>query len=517
MKRFLITLLLAVTIMPLSAQKAWTIETVPNTRKQSNLIHVSDPDGYLSKDTEMKINTALDAIRNQADVFLVCLSSIGYEEPGDFRTRLFKYWGIGDKGKDNGLLMLFVEDQHAFEFETGYGLEGTLPDARCFQIFNNTIKPYFKNGDYEGGMYAGVLEIVGVFGGTVPDELITVLPDEQVYKDAKPQQAQEEEAESDFYKYFMVFFCVLIPAVSFFRYASGIKKNKNKGEINDKISVEEKDGLKFLNEASTSWSGSAWEGAGCAKAATFGLSALVWVFVMYVLITAAMPTPEEHYMSRNLIAVTTMFFYFTWICVKHNRRTLKMADKLAQDSLRPKMVYEKARKYPRTLMLNYLAYWVGWYFIKKYEERKAKCIDMICPDCHQIMEFDPSVTLPAIAAAENACNSRVYTSVRCPSGHTYVLKDKGKAYDKFNDCAHCGAHLDQSVNTRLVKSPTYYSTGLKEIDFECQYCHHKSTKQIILPRKERTSSGGYSSGGSRSSGGSFGGGRSGGGGYSGRW
>lgn len=520
MKKYIFTIILtAFAMLSAVAQKAWTVEKVPNTRLQSDFIHVSDPDGYISANTEMKINTALCAIRDQADVFLVCLNSIGeYAVPKDFAIDLFKYWGIGDKGKDNGLLLLFVEDQHAFEFETGYGIEGTLPDAVCFQIFDHTIKPCFKKGDYEGGMYAGVLDIVEVFGGTIPDGLITVLPDEQVYQNAKPQQVIEEDAVSDFYMYFMVFFCILIPVVSFLRYASGIKKNKNKGEINDKISVEEKDGLKYLNEASTSWSGSAWEGAGCAKAATFGLSALVWLFVMKVLVTAAMPAPEEQYAASNIVAVSTMLLYFTWICVMHNRRTLKMADKVAQNSLRPKMVYDKAKKYPRTQLLNYLAYWVGWYFIKKYEERKVKCIDMICPDCHQIMDFDPSVTLPAVAAAENACNARVYTAVRCPSGHTYVLKDKGKAYDKYNDCPHCGAHLDQSVNTRLVKSPTYYSTGLKEIDFECQFCHHKSKKQIILPRKERTtSSGGFGGGGSRSSGGSFGGGRSGGGGFSGRW
>ena len=54
---------------------------MPNTRLESNDIHVSDPDGYLSDSAEMNINTALCAIRDQADVFVVTLTSIGEAEP----------------------------------------------------------------------------------------------------------------------------------------------------------------------------------------------------------------------------------------------------------------------------------------------------------------------------------------------------------------------------------------------------------------------------------------------------
>ena len=63
---FLFLMCLTVSMM---AQTAWTVQTVPNTRLESNDIHVSDPDGYLSDSTEMAINTALCAIREQADVF----------------------------------------------------------------------------------------------------------------------------------------------------------------------------------------------------------------------------------------------------------------------------------------------------------------------------------------------------------------------------------------------------------------------------------------------------------------
>ena len=134
MKRFVLLIMLAFMVLGLSAQQVWTVQTVPNTRIESNEIHVSDPDGYLSDSAEMNINTALCAIRDQADVFLVTLRSIGDADPKHFATELLNYWGIGDAETNNGVLLLFVEDQHALEFETGYGAEATLTDAKCERI-----------------------------------------------------------------------------------------------------------------------------------------------------------------------------------------------------------------------------------------------------------------------------------------------------------------------------------------------------------------------------------------------
>ena len=98
-------------------------------------------------------------------------------------------------------------------------------------------------------------------------------------------------------------------------------------------------------------------------------------------------------------------------------------------------------------------------------------------------------------------------------------KEKGKKYKSFTNCDHCGAHLLKKENTKVIKVATYEHTGLDEVTYGCLFCKEKTVKNVVIPRREHsTSGGGYSSGGSsHSSGGSFGGGRSGGGGYSGRW
>ena len=131
MKRTCLIMLLMCLSLSVMAQREWTVKTVPNTRLHSNDIHVSDPDGFLSDSAEMRINTALCAIRDKADVFLVTLASIGDAEPKPFATELINYWGIGDAETNNGVLLLFIEDQHALETETGYGAEETLTDAKC--------------------------------------------------------------------------------------------------------------------------------------------------------------------------------------------------------------------------------------------------------------------------------------------------------------------------------------------------------------------------------------------------
>ena len=109
MKRICLIMLLICLNITMMAQREWTVKTVPNTRLESNDIHVSDPDDFLSDSAEMRINTALCAIRDKADVFLVTLASIGDAEPRPFATELLNYWGIGDAEANNGVLLLFVK------------------------------------------------------------------------------------------------------------------------------------------------------------------------------------------------------------------------------------------------------------------------------------------------------------------------------------------------------------------------------------------------------------------------
>jgi uncharacterized protein len=67
--------------------------------------------------------------------------------------------GIGTKGKDNGVLILLAVDDRTVKVEVGYGLEGFITDGYSGQVSRDTMRPYFRNGDYGGGLLAGATEI----------------------------------------------------------------------------------------------------------------------------------------------------------------------------------------------------------------------------------------------------------------------------------------------------------------------------------------------------------------------
>jgi uncharacterized protein len=74
-------------------------------------------------------------------------------------------WGVGQKGRSNGVILFVFTDQRVMRIEVGYGLEGAIPDARARQITSDVIKPFFKNGDYAGGIEAGAAAILAAARG----------------------------------------------------------------------------------------------------------------------------------------------------------------------------------------------------------------------------------------------------------------------------------------------------------------------------------------------------------------
>jgi uncharacterized protein len=83
----------------------------------------------------------------------------------DYTQRIGKTWGVGQKGRNNGaVFFVFVADHQMF-IQTGYGLEGALPDATCFDITHNLVAPFFKRNDYAGGLKAGVTAMMQAVRG----------------------------------------------------------------------------------------------------------------------------------------------------------------------------------------------------------------------------------------------------------------------------------------------------------------------------------------------------------------
>jgi len=137
--------------------RIYTVERVPNVHIADKRLYVSDPGHILSDSARNTIDATLASLEQQTGIetAVVMLPSIGDADPFDFSHRLFRHWGLGKKDSDNGLIILFVEDQRHVRFTTGYGLEGVLPDAACKRIQTMYMIPAFKKGDWDTGMVLG--------------------------------------------------------------------------------------------------------------------------------------------------------------------------------------------------------------------------------------------------------------------------------------------------------------------------------------------------------------------------
>jgi uncharacterized protein len=84
-------------------------------------------------------------------ISIVIIKSLNGYEVNDYAVQLGNAWGIGRAGKNNGALILIAIDERKMTIQTGYGLEGVLPDAICKRIIELELKPAFKKGNYFEG------------------------------------------------------------------------------------------------------------------------------------------------------------------------------------------------------------------------------------------------------------------------------------------------------------------------------------------------------------------------------
>lgn len=96
---------------------------------------------------------------------VVTLPDLGGRSIEETGLALGRQWGIGQKGKDNGALLIVAQAERRIRIEVGYGLEDRLTDAQSALIIHNLIAPAFRQGDFPGGIRAGVEGMIQVIGG----------------------------------------------------------------------------------------------------------------------------------------------------------------------------------------------------------------------------------------------------------------------------------------------------------------------------------------------------------------
>jgi uncharacterized protein len=128
---------------------------------------VVDDAGVLNASTQSQLTDMLGAHESATgqQVVVVTLPSLQGYAIEDYGYQLGRYWGIGQKGKNTGVLLIVAPKEHKVRIEVGYGLEGTLTDATSRTIIENDILPSFRRGDFNAGVLAGTTSILRVLGG----------------------------------------------------------------------------------------------------------------------------------------------------------------------------------------------------------------------------------------------------------------------------------------------------------------------------------------------------------------
>lgn len=133
---------------------------------------IMDSASIIDSGTKNQLETYLESINTKSGVQIAVFTVNSIKETAgedltieEYAAEVFEKWGLGQKDKDNGILLLVEMDTRSLRIEVGYGLEGVLTDTKCGLIIRNFIAPEFKNADYSAGIKTGVETIAGYATG----------------------------------------------------------------------------------------------------------------------------------------------------------------------------------------------------------------------------------------------------------------------------------------------------------------------------------------------------------------
>lgn len=141
---------------------AAALDVPPLTQRVTDLVGLLTADQTSALESKLRDLESTDSTQ----VAVLIIPSLEGESLEDYSMRVAESWKLGQKAHDNGALLLISMKDRDMRIEVGYGLEPTLTDARTSQIIRNDMIPRFRDGDFYGGIDAGVTGIIQTVQGT---------------------------------------------------------------------------------------------------------------------------------------------------------------------------------------------------------------------------------------------------------------------------------------------------------------------------------------------------------------
>lgn len=158
--------------------------------------YVNDYADVLSEETEAKIlNTAVTMHNDTtAEVVVLTVNSLEGEDIADYAVETLRSWGIGDKDKDNGAIIVLAIEERQVWVSVGYGLEGTLTDIRTGQLQTQYAVPYYRNNDFDTGtlhLFNAIVNEIRTEEYGLEPLADTGTPDNNYYTDAQVMKLED--------------------------------------------------------------------------------------------------------------------------------------------------------------------------------------------------------------------------------------------------------------------------------------------------------------------------------------
>jgi len=186
--------------------------------------HVVDLAGVLPPDQESGLEKLLVDLEHKTTAQMVVLTilSLDGEPLNEFSLKTAQNWGIGQKGKDNGLLFLISLHDRKYRFEVGYGLESVLPDSLLGTLGRRVLVPLFRQGRYGDGITAASAEIIRILGKHYKVDI-------KGTESLRPLRRKQTDQGSALVFFLFLLFVVLIIYSSYFNRKTGGRRGYGPG------------------------------------------------------------------------------------------------------------------------------------------------------------------------------------------------------------------------------------------------------------------------------------------------
>lgn len=131
------------------------------SRFPSPIGYVNDFADKISSNAELAMERIAQEVKSKtgAEIVVATIQTCGGVEIEQYAVDLFMEWGIGERGKDNGILILVAFEDRKVFIKTGYGMEGIVPDAEAYRIYKDIIVPGFRLEKYDEALVTAVSTI----------------------------------------------------------------------------------------------------------------------------------------------------------------------------------------------------------------------------------------------------------------------------------------------------------------------------------------------------------------------